>query len=59
MFGTMGYGGQMGFGDMKHQLGFAFLTNYLGYHLIEDPRYVVLKEAMYQVVRDIKAQRDK
>ena len=59
MFGTMGYGGQMGFGDVEQRLGFAFLTNYLGYHLIEDPRYIVLKQAMYQVVSDIKAKRAK
>lgn len=54
MFGTPGYGGQMGFADDKHKLGWAYITNYLNpAAFIDDPAYIILERAMYQAVQNL------
>ncbi len=43
-----GLGGQAGYGDLTHQLGFSFLTNSLSQHDVgNDPRFLQLQRAMY------------
>ena len=54
MFGTPGYGGQIGYGDLEHNLGFAYLTNNLCFYEIGDnPRFLKLEKAMYECVLEI------
>ena len=36
--------------DVDNEIGWAFLTNYLGHHLLEDPRRVALTNTMYDIV---------
>ena len=49
VFGTPGYGGQMGYGDLKYHLGWGYLTNH---HMmsIEGDVYMELWNAMYDTV---------
>ena len=54
MFGTSGFGGQAGYGDLEHNLGFAYLTNNLcQYELGDNPRFLRLQKAMYECVFEI------
>ena len=54
MFGTPGLGGQIGHGDLEHNLGFAYLTNNLcQYSLGGNPRFIRLQKAMYDCVLEI------
>ena len=55
MFGTPGAGAQMVFGDLEHQIGFAFLTNkmYSGLEQ-ESPQFVPMFEATYDIVKNFK-----
>ena len=51
IFGTPGWGGQMGYGDLQYQLGYAYLTNYLSqYSMGDDPLFLKLQKAVYEVV---------
>ena len=49
VFGTPGYGGQMGYGDLKYHLGWGYLTNH---HMMsmETDVYKELWNAMYDTV---------
>ncbi|XP_064642314.1 beta-lactamase domain-containing protein 2-like isoform X2 [Lineus longissimus] len=52
MFGTPGFGGQMGHGDPKKQIGLGFLTNHLRtYIVVSDPRTQSLFKAVYSSVK--------
>ena len=53
-FGTPGAGGQMAFADVDNEIGWAFLTNYHGHHMLDDPRYVALTNTVYDVVARLK-----
>ena len=54
MFGTPGIGGQIGYGDLEHNLGFAYLTNNLcQYSMGQNPRFLRLQKAMYESVLEI------
>ncbi len=54
MFGAPGAGGQMGYADPEHHLGWAYLTNYQSIYAIgDDPRYLALESAMYECVVNI------
>ena len=54
MFGTPGFGGQSGYGDLEHNLGFAYLTNNLcQYHTGDNPRFLKLQKAMYECAMEI------
>jgi CubicO group peptidase (beta-lactamase class C family) len=48
-FGAPGTGGSFGFADPKNEIGYAYVLNRLGSHLI-DPRDVALRKAMYKSI---------
>ena len=51
MFGTPGAGGQMVYGDLQHQLGFAFLTNRMFVGMsARSPQFKALEKIMYDIV---------
>ncbi|TWU41765.1 serine hydrolase domain-containing protein [Novipirellula artificiosorum] len=46
-FGCPGAGGSFGMGDPTLQLGFAYLTNKMGFRLSDDPREKAVRDACY------------
>ena len=46
-FGCPGAGGCFGMADPTEQLGFAYVTNKMGFHLFDDPRERACREACY------------
>lgn len=53
VFGTPGAGGSFGFADPKHEIGYAYVMSKMGLYLVNDPREVALREAMYRCVARI------
>ena len=49
-FGTAGMGGSFGFADPDTGIGFAYVTNKLGFHLVSDPRELALRQALFRDV---------
>ncbi len=49
-FGTPGFGGSFGFADPDTGIGFAYLMNRSGFHLISDPRELALRQALFRDV---------
>ncbi len=50
-FGAMGAGGSIGFADPDAEIGFAYVTNKMGWHLYNDPREKALRDATYRSLR--------
>ena len=46
-FGAPGAGGSLGFADPEAQIGYAYVTNRMGVTLVDDPRDLALRQAMY------------
>jgi CubicO group peptidase (beta-lactamase class C family) len=46
-FGCPGAGGSFGMADPVEQLGFAYLTNNMGFRLFDDPREKAIRDACY------------
>ena len=49
-FGTPGAGGSFGFADPDAHLGYAYVMNKLGFHLVDDPREKPLRDAVYRAI---------
>ncbi|GLE51455.1 hypothetical protein ATCCBAA256_10410 [Mycobacterium montefiorense] len=46
-FGTPGAGGSFGFADPDTGIGYAYVMNKLGFHLVSDPRELALRNALF------------
>ena len=49
-FGHPGAGGSLGFADPEHRVGFGYVMNRMGPHILLDPRAVALIDAVYKSV---------
>jgi CubicO group peptidase (beta-lactamase class C family) len=50
-FGTPGMGGSFGYADPDVGIGFAYVTNRMGFHVWDDPRDLALRTALAQCIR--------
>jgi CubicO group peptidase (beta-lactamase class C family) len=55
-FGTPGFGGSFGFADPDTGIGFAYVMNRLGFHLVSDPRELALRQALFRDVLGARTQ---
>ena len=53
--GCPGAGGSFGFADPRQQLGFAYVSNKMGFYLFDDPREKALRDACYRCIEQITA----
>ncbi|MFC2152133.1 serine hydrolase domain-containing protein [Bacteroidota bacterium] len=53
VIGTPGAGGSYGFADPENEIGYAYVMSKMGLYLVNDPREVALREAMYRCVEKI------
>ncbi|WIM87578.1 serine hydrolase domain-containing protein [Candidatus Mycobacterium wuenschmannii] len=56
-FGTPGFGGSFGFADPDTGIGYAYVMNRLGFHLVSDPRELALRQALFRDVLGARPQR--
>jgi len=47
-FGTPGAGGSFGFADPDTGIGYGYVMNKMGFHLVSDPREVALRNALFR-----------
>jgi len=58
VFGTPGAGGSYGFADPEHEIGYAYIMSKMGLYLVNDPREVALRKAMYRCVDRIERSKE-
>lgn len=56
-FGCPGAGGCFAMGDPDHGLGFAYVTNQMGFQLFDDPREKAVRDACYECLSSLSNQR--
>jgi CubicO group peptidase (beta-lactamase class C family) len=56
-FGCPGAGGSFGMADPEEQLGFAYVTNKMGYRIFDDVREKAVREACYQCLSALRSAR--
>jgi CubicO group peptidase (beta-lactamase class C family) len=56
-FGCPGAGGSFAMGDPDEGLGFAYVTNQMGFHLFDDPREKAVRDACYRCLAAIRHRR--
>jgi CubicO group peptidase (beta-lactamase class C family) len=49
-FGTPGLGGSFGFADPDTGIGYGYVMNKLGFHMVSDPRELALRQALFRDV---------
>ncbi len=49
-FGTPGFGGSFCFADPDTGIGFSYVMNRIGFHLLSDPRELALRQALFRDV---------
>ena len=54
VFGTPGAGGSFGFADPENEIGYAYIMSKMGLYLVNDPREVALRKAMYRCIEKLK-----
>lgn len=52
-FGTPGAGGSFGYADPEKQIGYAYIMTKMGVYLVNDPREVALRNALYRCIEKI------
>ena len=55
--GTPGCGGSFGFADPDTGVGFSYVMNRIGFHLLSDPRELALRQALFRDVLGVRPQR--
>ncbi|MUL48581.1 beta-lactamase family protein [Mycobacterium sp. CBMA293] len=55
-FGTPGFGGSFGFADPDTGVGFGYVMNRLGFHIISDPRELAVRQALFRDVLGARSQ---
>lgn len=55
-FGTPGAGGSFGFADPDKEIGYAYIMTNMGAYLVNDPRELAIRDAMYRCVEEIRKQ---
>ncbi|NOQ26529.1 MAG: serine hydrolase [Bacteroidales bacterium] len=55
VYGTPGAGGSYGFADPEKEIGYAYVMSKMGLYLVNDPREVALRDAMYRCVERIES----
>lgn len=55
-FGTPGFGGSFGFADPDTGVGFAYVMNRMGFHLVSDPRELRVRQALFRDVLGVRPQ---
>lgn len=53
VFGTPGAGGSYGFADPENKIGYAYVMSKMGLYLVNDPREMAVREAMYRCIERI------
>ncbi|MEA2107389.1 MAG: serine hydrolase domain-containing protein [Bacteroidota bacterium] len=52
-FGTPGAGGSFGFADPDKEIGYAYIMTKMGAYLVNDPREMALRNAMYRCIEKL------